>query len=178
MPRFSLHAIGSDRPGIVAGVTGVLANEGCNIEDSRMTILCGQFAIMLIVEVPRRLSLERLEESFREVQESLDLSIIIRPLSEQPVVEFRGESVAVSVHGADRPGLVSTIAMRIAELGGNIIDLSTHRIEENGAASYVMLLNIATSPTCTEEILSREIKAVSQLLGITCVVHAGGNELF
>ncbi|HVB01378.1 MAG TPA: ACT domain-containing protein [Acidimicrobiales bacterium] len=178
MPRFSLHAIGTDRPGIVAGVTGVLAKAGCNLEDSRMAILHGQFAIMLIVEAPLLLSLEQLEESFREVQEKLDLLIVLRLLPEHPTTKEPGDTIAVSVHGADRPGIVSLIATRVAELGGNIIDLATHRMEEHDGASYVLLLSIETSPACTEEILSRELDIVARQLGVSCVVHAGGNELF
>lgn len=177
MSRYSLHAIGTDRPGIVAGVTGVLAQAGCNLEDSRMAILHGQFAIMLIVEAPSLLSLEQLEESFREVQEKLDLLIVLRRLPKQSAAKPSDDAVAVSIHGADRPGIVSMIATRVAELGGNIIDLTTHRIEEHGEASYVLLLSIETSPTCTEEILSHELNVVAQQLGVACVVHAGGNEL-
>ncbi len=178
MPRYSLHAIGTDRPGIVAGVTSVLADSGCNLEDSRMAILHGQFAIMLVVEAPRRLSLEQLEESFREIQERLDLVIFIRPLPKKSNFAVSGDTVAVSVHGADRPGIVSFIATRVAELGGNIIDLATHKIDEHGSSSYVLLLTIETTASCTEEALARELGVVASQLGVSCVVHAGGNELF
>ncbi len=178
MPRYSLHAIGSDRPGIVAGVTGVLADAGCNLEDSRMAILHGQFVIMLVVEAPLQLSLEQLEESFREVQAELDLLVVLRQLPEQSEMNDPGETAAVSIHGADHPGIVSKITTRVAELGGNIIDLATHLMEEHGGASYVLLLSVETSPTCTEEILSRELDVVAKQLGVTCVVHASGDERF
>ena len=178
MSRYSLHAIGTDRPGIVAGVTGVLADSGCNLEDSRMAILHGQFAIMLVVEAPQRLSLEQLEASFREIQEELNLMVVIRPLPKQSNVKVSGDTVAVSVHGADRPGIVSSIATRVAELGGNIIDLATHKIEEQGGSSYVLLLTVETTRDCTEEILTRELGVVASQLGVSCVVHAGGDELF
>ena len=41
MSRFSVAAIGADRPGIVAAVTGVLVQRDCNIEDTAMAILGG-----------------------------------------------------------------------------------------------------------------------------------------
>ncbi|MBW3611674.1 MAG: GHKL domain-containing protein [Actinobacteria bacterium] len=52
MAHVAVTAIGTDRPGIVARVTGVLVEHGGNLEDSAMTILGGHFAIMLVVEVP------------------------------------------------------------------------------------------------------------------------------
>ena len=47
--RLAVTAIGADRPGIVAAVTGVLTDHGGNIEDSTMSILGGHFAMMLVV---------------------------------------------------------------------------------------------------------------------------------
>ena len=42
--RWIVTALGQDRPGIVAGVTKVLYDLGCNLEDSAMTRLEGEFA--------------------------------------------------------------------------------------------------------------------------------------
>jgi len=39
VPRLALSAIGADRPGIVAAVTGALVDSGCNLEDTTMAIL-------------------------------------------------------------------------------------------------------------------------------------------
>ena len=52
MPHFALSAIGRDRPGIVAAVTGVLLGHGANLEDSQMTILRGHFTMTLVVALP------------------------------------------------------------------------------------------------------------------------------
>jgi glycine cleavage system transcriptional repressor len=49
MHELAVTAIGQDRPGIVAAVTKVLHERGGNLEDSAMTILGGQFAIVLLV---------------------------------------------------------------------------------------------------------------------------------
>ena len=44
-----ISALGSDRPGIVEALSGaVLAREG-NILDSRMTVLGGEFAVLMLV---------------------------------------------------------------------------------------------------------------------------------
>ena len=49
---FAVTAIGRDRPGIVAAISGVFAELGANIEDARMAILRGNFAVMLIAALP------------------------------------------------------------------------------------------------------------------------------
>ena len=52
MAHLAVSAIGSDRPGIVAAVTKVLLDQGCNLEDTSMSILRGHFAMMLVVAAP------------------------------------------------------------------------------------------------------------------------------
>ncbi len=47
-----LSAVGKDKPGIVAAVSAVLFQAGCNIEDSTMARLGGDFAIMLMLRLP------------------------------------------------------------------------------------------------------------------------------
>jgi predicted amino acid-binding ACT domain protein len=49
---FAVTAIGRDRPGIVAAISGVFADIGANIEDACMAILRGNFAVMLIAALP------------------------------------------------------------------------------------------------------------------------------
>ena len=41
---FAITVVGHDRPGIIAEVTGALADLGGNLEDSSMTLLRGHFA--------------------------------------------------------------------------------------------------------------------------------------
>ena len=178
MARFSLQAIGVDRPGIVAAVTGVLADAGCNLEDSRMSILRGQFAIMLVVDGPEGLTIADLERAFVQVQRDLDLLVVLRPLPESSGLVDVGETVAIAVHGADRPGIVSAVAHAVADLGGNIVDLSTHRIEDAQLPGYVLMLSVALGESAGEQTVRARLDEVARELGVTCVVHPGGDELF
>src|SRR5437870_73749 len=52
VPSFALAAIGRDRPGIVAACARTLFEQGCNVEDSSMTLLRGNFAVMLVLAAP------------------------------------------------------------------------------------------------------------------------------
>ena len=46
---FALSAIGHDRPGIVADLAELIYECDCNLEDSSMTILGGEFAVLLLL---------------------------------------------------------------------------------------------------------------------------------
>ena len=46
--KFILSAFCKDRPGIVADVTEMLYENGCNLEDSTMTNMLDEFAIILL----------------------------------------------------------------------------------------------------------------------------------
>ena len=44
-----ISALGDDRPGIVNDLSTVILEYGCNIADSRMSVLGGEFALILLV---------------------------------------------------------------------------------------------------------------------------------
>ena len=46
--RFIMTAFGQDRPGIVADVTRLLFENGCNLEDTTMTQLADEFTLILL----------------------------------------------------------------------------------------------------------------------------------
>ena len=47
-----MTAVGADRPGIVAALTGALLEIGGNLEDMRAALLRGSFATVLAVALP------------------------------------------------------------------------------------------------------------------------------
>ncbi|HEX2063861.1 MAG TPA: ACT domain-containing protein, partial [Acidimicrobiales bacterium] len=106
MPLFAIAAVGADRPGIVAGVTGVLVQHGCNLEDSSMSILRGHFAIMLVVAGPTGLDAATLEAALSVPAEEMDLVVVVREIDEAVTSSREGEPWTVAVYGADRPGIV------------------------------------------------------------------------
>src|SRR3989338_8840199 len=110
--RWIVTALGKDRPGIVAGVSNVLYQLGCNLEDSTMTRLEGEFAIMLIFSGPRRVSTERLQRAFQSLERRLKLVVHVKPLSRQETRAPRteGRRHLISVYGADRPGIVFRVS--------------------------------------------------------------------
>ena len=122
----TLHAVtvlGHDRPGIIADATGRLAGLGLNLEDSTMTLLRGHFAMMLLCAGDA--AADEIEEALAPLTADGTLDVTVRevPAEEQPPAA--GTSWVLTVHGGDRPGIVSAVVAEVARVGGNITDLTT-----------------------------------------------------
>jgi glycine cleavage system transcriptional repressor len=142
--HFAVSAIGRDRPGIVAALTEVLLELDGNVEDSRMTILRGQFAVMLIVSLEEENG-EELGTRLEPVREQLGLAA----LAVSPVAEPGSEGPAtaspthvITVYGADHPGIVHAVSSELATHGANITDLQTQLAGGEAEPLYVMLLEV------------------------------------
>lgn len=122
----TLHAItvlGHDRPGIIAETTDKLAGLGLNLEDSTMTLLRGHFAMMLVCEGSAPDA--EIEQALAPLTADGSLTVTVREVPTEHVATADGTSWVLSVHGGDRPGIVSAVAAVVAGAGGNITDLTT-----------------------------------------------------
>ncbi len=140
--EFAVTAIGRDRPGIVSAISGVLLELGGNIEDSRMAILGGHFAVMLIVELPDGVLSDDLRRGLDRVQERLELEAVSLSQVERLEGDAGAPTHVLTVYGADRPGIVHGITSVLAERGVNVTDLST-RVAPGPEPVYVMVLELA-----------------------------------
>lgn len=138
MNELAVTAIGADRPGIVAAVAHVLHERGGNLEDSAMTILGGHFAIVLLVATDD--SPEELSSALRAATTELGLTITVTAATGQG----RGPAAThlLSVYGADKPGIVATVATALADTGANVSDLETQVIGEGEDAVYAMVIEL------------------------------------
>jgi len=123
MSELTITAVGRDRPGIVAGLTEALLELGANLEDCRAALLRGTFAIVMAVQVPEGVDAAAAEAGLRPVAERLGLTIAV---GDAPGgTGGSGERCVVSVYGADHPGIVHAVSRAMADLGVNIVDLSS-----------------------------------------------------
>ncbi|MHB1342384.1 MAG: ACT domain-containing protein [Coriobacteriia bacterium] len=74
-----LSVLGEDRVGIVAAVSGALAETGTNIEDIRQTILSGVFSMTMLVTVDEEATaFEAVQARLAEVAAQLDMQITLQ----------------------------------------------------------------------------------------------------
>lgn len=164
---FLINASGKDRPGIVAGLTQVLYGLGGNIEDSTMTRLGGEFAMMLIVSVPAAVSGPKLQKEFRSLEKKLSLRVESQPVSAALAHGPRAEpQYLISVYGADRPGIIFQVAQALAKRRVSITDLQTQSITRGGSSLYVLLLEIRIPAGLDMDDLRSELDRLRQSLQV------------
>lgn len=179
MAHVAVTAFGVDRPGIVAAVTGVLVGHDGNLEDTAMTILGGHFAMMLVVSVPDDRDAPALEQALAREVAPLGLTVAVRPLPEEAETPpAAGSSWAVSVHGADRPGIVHAVSRSLADHGANIVDLTTRVVGEQVPPAYVMLLEVTLAPEADIDSLRRDLIALGADLGVEVHLRRDDPDVF
>lgn len=138
-----MTAVGRDRPGIVAAISGALLELGGNIQDSQMSILRGHFAVMLVVEIPGPADEAELSRRLQGVGEELELeAVAVNSIDDLGGPPARPSHV-ISVYGADHPGIVHAAARALAERRVNITGLETRLTGPADAPLYVMIVEVA-----------------------------------
>jgi glycine cleavage system transcriptional repressor len=152
MPYFALTVVGRDRPGIVAQVTEILYNLGCNLADSSCSILGGQFSMILIIAHPTFTNRDSFGDAFQPLEDA-DLTVALRVLKPGGEVHphFEGEICMISVYGADRPGIVYRVAKLLGDQRINITDLNTKLVGSEQRPIYVMMIEAILPPGVSEQ---------------------------
>lgn len=159
---WSFSAVGQDRPGIVAALSKVLYEHDCNLSDSSMTILAGQFAVVLILETGAKTDSQALSEAIEKLGTDWHLQVSAGPVEEgETAFAGSGATLLVSVYGADQAGITWKVAEGIAAKGYNVTDLSTRKIE-GSAPVYILLLEIEAGPDARSR---EELESALQTLG-------------
>jgi len=171
MAHYAVSAVGADRPGIVAAVTGAFLEHGCNLEDTSMTILRGHFAMMLVVAVPEGVEQGALEDALAGPARDYELVVAVRLIDDSVPVSPDGDAWTVSVYGADRPGIVHRVASLLADRGVNIVDLSTRVIGDDDRPVYAMILEVTLPSGDNGSELQRDLAALASDLGVECSLH-------
>jgi glycine cleavage system transcriptional repressor len=159
MPLLAITVLGHDRPGIIAETTSALADLGLNIEDSTMTLLRGHFAMMLVTDGSADAA--AVEESLAGLTADGSLSVSVRQVPEESSTPG-GTPYLLSVHGGDRPGIVSSLVAEVAKVGGNITDLSTRLAGD----LYVLTAEVDLPADADAETLGTSLRSVAERLGV------------
>jgi glycine cleavage system transcriptional repressor len=157
LPSFALAAIGRDRPGIVAAVAQVLYEHGCNVEDSSMTLLRGNFSIMLILESPEATTAASLDEALRPACTDMGLTYTVRDVED--TAQTPHPSHVLTVYGADKPGILYQVTTALADEGVNITDLNSRLVGAEEPVYAVMLELAIPGDVATIETRLTEIAA-------------------
>ncbi len=119
----ALTACGNDRIGLVERLTGKVAESGCNIEESRMSVLGAKAALFMLVSGPWH-ALSKLETQLPALGEQFGLTIVHERTARK---EQTGQAIPYSVElvTMDQPGIVHDLAAFFARNAINIEEVQS-----------------------------------------------------
>jgi glycine cleavage system transcriptional repressor len=144
--KYIVSAYGKDRPGIVADVTEILYEYGCNLEDTRMGNLSGDFSLMILFSVPEENDIEaKLSAAYQRLKDKKQISAYLRPATavhQKPVPPQA--TYTLKIEGLDHTGIVYRISRCLARHNINIANLNSSitYTPESGARVYHMEVSI------------------------------------
>ena len=137
MARAVISAIGRDRPGIVNELSQAVLDMTLNIEDSRMTVLGGEFAVLMSV-TGDDMSLEKLEVELEALCKASGLAYLFHNTDAR--VTAHALPYTVQVIAMDHPGIVARVAGFFSAREINIRDLNT--VTERAAHTGTPIFNL------------------------------------
>jgi len=165
-----LTAVGPDRPGMAHAVANVLFASDCNIEDTTMTRLSGQFAMILVVSPPPAVSVEALGTKLEGLRDSHGLTIELSPIEPETASgATSGTRLMVSLYGPEAKGLLARITGVLAAHAANITDVQT-RVASRGTV-YVMLLEVELPEGADSASLEADLVRAARAAGLELSVH-------
>lgn len=171
---FALSAIGHDRPGIVADLAEFIYESGCNLEDSSMSRLGSEFAVLLLLSSTDPEAESRLPAGAKRLEWEKRLAVFIRPLEGEPL---RGKPYGVTTYevqasGLDKAGIVAKVARCLADQEANILEMSTEVLPaaESGTPVYRMSIVIDVPGRVPEADLRSRLEKVACDLHIEVIL--------
>ncbi|MBU9888694.1 MAG: ACT domain-containing protein [Candidatus Omnitrophica bacterium] len=171
MKRILITVSGKDKPGIIAKVTGLLYARGCNLEDVSMTLLEGQFAMMMTVCVLSQASLNRILEALEVLEASpwsMDFHVTLLKGK-----AYRGRKHAlgslphiITAFGRDRTGIVYSVSRALAGFRINITDLDSRILGAGLKTTYAMILEVDVPKSVNPSKLKRLLAGLAKRLKI------------
>ena len=161
----SLSAIGIDRTGIVSSISKILFELGCNIEDSTMTLLSGQFAVILLLDCPKNSDILKLKSKLKTSLSKLDLSFSVMEVDKPGKAKKNFGEYIIAVYGADKVGIVYNVSKYLADNKINITDVQT-KISGKKDKIYIMLLEVNIPKMIKETELRTQLDELAKKLDV------------
>ena len=118
-----ISALGNDKPGIVNELSKAILDQGGNISESRMTVLGGEFAMMLLVTGNNE-CIDNIISKLEETGQNLNLTLIAKETQSQESNHKR-LPYQITVVSMDHPGIVHNISDFPSNRDLNIEEIET-----------------------------------------------------
>src|SRR6266511_868676 len=143
-----LTAIGPDQVGLVQKISEFISRHGCNIEDSKMAVFCGEFAVIVLISGDG-VKLVKVARDYREIETETGLAISIKtPSTRKAADSFLPYKLTASC--MDHPGIVYQLSAVVSSMGVNIesMETKTYAAPVSGTPIFRLEANLSV-PTKT-----------------------------
>jgi glycine cleavage system transcriptional repressor len=140
--KLVISALGADRPGIVDELSKIIFKHSLNIEDTRMTVLGGEFAALLLISGEQS-ALDALLTQANDIEQTLQMRLLIKTTTEAAHSE-NTIPYAVEVAALDHPGIINNIASFFSSRSINIVNMHTERYSapHTGSPMFALYMTI------------------------------------
>jgi glycine cleavage system transcriptional repressor len=166
-----ISAVGTDRTGVVQDLTKVILACGGNIEESRMTTLGSEFAMLLLVS-GNWATLNKLEQGLNKLGNGKDLTVSIRRTDTKTAAGDR-MPYAVDIVSLDQQGIVFNLANFFTSHDIEIADVATRSYAAAHTGSPMFSVQMAINVPSTVHIaqLREEFMEICDRLNLDAILE-------
>lgn len=162
-----LTAVGPDRPGLVKRISEAIHAAGGNLADSRMALLAGDFALIVLFECDPAVQ-SKVEQDLAALEGELDLAVRVKAAT--PARDPRDhEPFELEVTGVDQPGIVHKVSDVLAGLEVNVASLesSLSQAAFHGTPLFTLHAMLQVPTASDHDALFDRLDEVCQALNLT-----------
>lgn len=160
-----VSALGKDRAGIVEHISRAITQSNGNIHESQMSILGGEFALMLLVSGNEE-SMQSIQQCLPQLEQQLELTIVTRQTTQ---ADNHGHHIFhAHVEAMDHPGIVHRVTEFFALKQFNIksLETNTYPVAHTGTPMFSLEMELlAPNPSDIDE-LQHEFEDFCEQLGL------------
>lgn len=170
--QFIMTAFGKDRPSFVADVAKVIYESGCNLDDSTMTRLAGEFTLIFLFSGQGDDLENQLHRECRRLEIEKNLSAFIRPVDADRPASRSGNMHTIRVEGLDHAGIVYKVSNFLADNQINIENLTTKKTftPESGGSFYRMEMEVLVPDTVALDDAEKELNRIANKLNVDITI--------
>lgn len=167
MKKIVVFVLGPDRPGIIATISRVLFEQGCNLEDVSQTILQREFISIFIASMKDPGDENSVLAALQAQLGPLGLFVHLKTMQgAEPEQQPVSESFVITTVGPDRPGLIAGMSEVLARYNVNITNLKAVSRVHHKPPHYITIYEVDIPPTTDFHVFRTALYDRAQELGL------------
>jgi glycine cleavage system transcriptional repressor len=171
-----LSATEPDRSGLVAELTGFIAQCGCNVEDSRIVVLGGYAGLMVLIS-GEPAELRAVLDGLEALRERSGIRVAPRRVRARQPNPAAADAAPLEVQASaiDHEGIIHALAETVRRHGGNILELESATDSAPMSGEPLFRLRMSVQPPASPgaaDLLWEELERVARGDGVDLDVQA------